>query len=364
MKNKHRFLSLASCRYGLKAVVLILCILLFQQCEMARTTPQKRDEGLQNNQEPSDTLGVADTVLNEEVKTEIFDTSRYRSLMNQLSRNQPDRPWPIEEIIPKPGALLPFHRIVAYYGNLYSKRMGILGELAPEEMLAKLDKEIALWQEADTSVRVIPALHYIAVTAQREPGKASKYRLRMPDKEIDKVLALAKKMDALVFLDIQPGHSTLEEEIPELIEYLKRPEVHLGIDPEYAMKHGGVPGRKVGTFDAADINFAIDYLADLVKTYNLPPKVLVVHRFKKSMMTNYENIKPVPEVQVVIHMDGFGGKGKKLTTYRQSITEEPVQFAGFKIFYKNDAADPSSPVIMQPSEMLSLHPVPVYIQYQ
>ena len=29
---------------------------------------------------------------------------------------------------PNPGALLPFHRIVAYYGNFYSTHMGVLGE--------------------------------------------------------------------------------------------------------------------------------------------------------------------------------------------------------------------------------------------
>jgi hypothetical protein len=36
------------------------------------------------------------------------------------------------------GALLPYNRIIAYYGNLYSTRMGILGELPRKEMLAKL----------------------------------------------------------------------------------------------------------------------------------------------------------------------------------------------------------------------------------
>jgi len=35
-----------------------------------------------------------------------------------------------------------------------------------------------------------------------------------------------------------------------------------------------------------------------------------------------------------------------------------VQFTGFKLFYKNDKP------MMAPAEVLSLSPVPVYIQYQ
>ena len=31
--------------------------------------------------------------------------------------------------------LLPYNRIIAFYGNLYSKRMGILGEVPKKEML-------------------------------------------------------------------------------------------------------------------------------------------------------------------------------------------------------------------------------------
>ena len=36
--------------------------------------------------------------------------------------------WPVKTVYPKDGAILPFSRIVAYYGNLYSKKMGVLGE--------------------------------------------------------------------------------------------------------------------------------------------------------------------------------------------------------------------------------------------
>ena len=94
----------------------------------------------------------------------------------------------------------------------------------------------------------------------------------------------------------------------QLEKYLQLPNVHLGIDPEFSMKNGEVPGKKIGTFSYEDINNAIDYLADVVKKYNLPPKILVVHRFTQGMITGYEKIKKVPEVQVVMDMDGWGDK--------------------------------------------------------
>ncbi len=293
-----------------------------------------------------------------------FDTLLYDQLVSSLSHYDTSAFWPVSAAYPNKGALLPFSRIIAFYGNLYSTRMGVLGALPPDEMLDSLQSEVSRWEAADSLITAKPALHYIAVTAQRAPGKGSKYRLRMPDSQIQKVMDLAKRIDALVFLDIQVGRSTLQEEIPLLREYLKLPGVHLGIDPEYSMKTASVPGEKLGTMDAADINYASEYLAQLVAENNLPPKILVVHRFKKSMLTNYKQIETRPEVQLVIHMDGFGRRELKLNSYKQTITNEPVQFAGFKLFYKNDTVDPKMPTVMQPAEILRLNPVPVYIQYQ
>ncbi len=272
-------------------------------------------------------------------------------------------PWPVKTVYPNAGALLPFNRIIAYYGNLYSKKMGVLGEYPEAEMFAKLETEVKKWEVADPTTRVIPALHYIAVVAQANAGTDGKYRARMPDKEIDKVMAMAEKINAIVFLDIQVGFSTLQVEVPYFEKYLKLPNVHLGVDPEFSMKGNIRPGKVVGTLDATDINFSADYLAKLVKENNLPPKVLIVHRYTQKMMTNYQNIKPLPEVQILMHMDGWGGKAKKINTYKQFVQKEPVQFTGFKLFYKNDVFDPGA-VLMTPEDLLKLNPQPSYIQFQ
>jgi hypothetical protein len=271
--------------------------------------------------------------------------------------------WPVKAVYPNAGAILPFSRIIAYYGNLYSKNMGVLGQYDEPLMLQKLDAEVKKWTAIDPSTPAIPALHYIAVVAQGSAGQDGKYRTRMPFTEIDKVLAIAAKINAIVFLDIQVGFSNLQTEVPLLLKYLKMPQVHLGVDPEFSMKSGIRPGKIVGTLPASDINFTANYLAKIAKENNLPPKILVVHRYTQKMVTNYQNIKPLPEVQIVMNMDGWGGAAKKINTYQQFIYKEPVQFTGFKLFYKNDVLEKDT-VLMTPSQLLKLNPQPIYIQYQ
>ena len=201
----------------------------------------------------------------------------------------PSRPkpvWPVNGPAPLPGSILPHKRIVAYYGNPLSKRMGILGELPPDEMLKKLDREVKAWERADSATPVQPALHLITVVAQGSPGRDGMYRARMSDSLIERVYGWAQRHKAIMFLDLQVAKSTLQAEVPRLTNYLSRPDVHLAIDPEFSMKRGGAPGKRIGTYDAADVNYAIDFLADLVEKHNLPPKVLIVHRFTRPMLTN------------------------------------------------------------------------------
>jgi hypothetical protein len=271
--------------------------------------------------------------------------------------------WPVQAVYPNAGALLPFNRIIAYYGNLYSKNMGVLGEYPETKMLQMLQNEVQKWNMADPTMPVIPALHYIAVVAQGSPGADGKYRARMPDSEIDKVLAMAAKINALVFLDVQVGFSNVQTEVPLLEKYLKMPNVHLALDPEFSMKGKYPPGKVVGTLDASDVNFASNYLANLVQENNLSPKILIIHRYTEKMVTNYKEIKTMPEVQIVMNMDGWGGQAKKIGTYKNFIFPEPVQFTGFKLFYKNDILTPGT-TLMTPESLLKLNPRPSYIQYQ
>jgi hypothetical protein len=273
------------------------------------------------------------------------------------------RLWPVKTTYPDAGAILPFKRIVAYYGNFYSTRMGVLGEYPEETVLSMLASTSAMWARADPTTPTIPAIQYIAVVAQGTAGREGKYILRMPDDQIDKALNMANRLHGLLILDVQVGQSTLEHELPLLKKYLALPQVELAIDPEFSMKYGHAPGTVIGTFDAADVNYAAHYLATLVDAYHLPPKVLIVHRFTYDMVTDYQDIEPLPEVEIVMDMDGWGSQAKKKNTYNRVIAPQPVQFTGIKLFYHADLKSPSTG-LLTPQQVLSLTPAPIYIQYQ
>lgn len=308
---------------------------------------------------------VAVETETEDTSRQPVDTAKYNALLTKLANGDTTGKWPVKnQPYPLAGAILPFKRIVVYYGNLHSKKMGALGEYAPKEMWSKLNAEIKHWEKVDPSTPVQAGLHYIAAVASGTPGRDGKYINRMANSQIDSVLAIAKmRPNTIVFLDLQVALSNIKAELPHIEKYLQLPYVHLGIDPEFSMKDGSLPGRKIGTYDAVDINYVSQYLADMVKKHNLPPKVFVIHRFTRKMVSNYQNIKLRPEVQIVMHMDGWGEPELKKGTYRHFIYSEPVQFTGFKLFYKNDLKKAPNR-LMTPEELMKLKPVPIYIQYQ
>jgi len=341
---------------GIIAVAILLYAFVLRGGGKSSNTLNGKNDTASDPKKNEATSGVA-------ADRPTLDTVLFNQKLTRITNGDSSGKWPVKSAYPLPGAIFPFKRVIAYYGNLYSKQMGILGELPRKQMLDKLQGEVKKWHAADTSMEVIPALHYIAITAQQSPGKGGNYRLRMPFHQIDSVISMAKDINALVFLDIQVGLSTLQKELPEFEKYLKMPHVHFGIDPEFSMKGGHAPGKVVGSFDAADINYATEYLAKLVTDNNLPPKILVIHRFTQAMVTNYKQIKLRPQVQIIMDMDGWGHQARKINTYRMFVHKEPVEFTGFKIFYKNDLKEANSH-IMTPEEVLKLKPQPIYIQYQ
>ena len=273
--------------------------------------------------------------------------------------------WPVKTPAVEPGSILPAKRIVAFYGNPLSKKMGILGEIPYDQMLAKLDTVAASWRAADPSTPVQPALHLIVSVAQGQPGKDGMYRQRSDPDLIEKIYGMAHSRGWITILDIQAGKSTIDSELPVILPFLQRPDVHLGVDPEFYMhynREGRIPGSKIGAMDARDINYLIDQLGELVTKYHLPPKVLIVHRFTTNMLQHADQIKLDPRVQVVINMDGWGQPWLKFDTYAKCEASEPVEYTGFKLFFHNDTRKGDK--LLSPTEVLALRPRPIYIQYQ
>jgi len=125
----------------LSAACLISALLLFSNCS------QSQNKKTVTTVVKTDTTKKTVTVVKDTVPAKIvyppLDKKLYDSLMKRLAHGDTSGKWPVKNApYPLPGAILPFKRVVAFYGNLYAKKMGILGELPPNEMLAKLKGEV------------------------------------------------------------------------------------------------------------------------------------------------------------------------------------------------------------------------------
>jgi hypothetical protein len=258
-----------------------------------------------------------------------------------------------------PDAILPKYRVLAYYGHPSSDVMGILGEYASkDELLAKLQEEKTAYEAADPSTPVMMAFELIASVAQSYETPDGTWLLYTDSATIKDYIDFTQQNGMILILDIQIAHSTIKAEMDAVEEWLLYPNVHLAIDPEFAMPEGVAPGSAIGGIDAADITYAQERLAKLTADNNLPPKMLVVHQFYEGMITSDSELKPVPGVQLVIDFDGYGLPANKTTGYTQFITDRPIEFAGIKLFYKQD--DP----LMTPQEIVALSPPPNVVIYQ
>ena len=81
----------------------------------------------------------------------------------------------------------------------------------------------------------------------------------------------------------------------------------------------------------------------------------------RKLFETYANVRPVrelPGVQLVIESDGFGPPELKSKVYDILIRDQPVEYAGVKLFYKQDVP------LMSPGEIVSLEPSPHLVIYQ
>lgn len=269
-----------------------------------------------------------------------------------LSLNLPNQDAPDD------GSLLPKYRLLLFYGFPGEATMGILGEYDMQRVLELLRKQAKEYEAADPSRPVKIGFEVIASVAQPEPQTDGSYLLDAPSELLDSYAEFAKANDMLLFLDVQFGRRTAQVEIEGLKRWLDQPHVHLALDPEFKMGEGHIPRETIGSIDAKDVSWAQQYLAELASAQGIPPKVLVVHQFKFSMIQNKDKVAIVPGVQLVIDMDGWGPPDLKRSTYADVITNQVIQFNGIKLFFKQDEP------IMTAEDILKLSPAPDVIIYQ
>ncbi len=247
--------------------------------------------------------------------------------------------------------------LVTWYGNPWSERMGILGRLDEQALAAGLKKQADAYA-AVTHKKVIPAYELVTIIGQPQPGRDGRYRRRESYVVIDRMLRAARAAGFKLILDIQTGHSTVLSELSYLSRYLQEPDVYVALDPEFSMGDGGVPGQRIGTMRADEINDAIDVLEYVQERYRLPRKVLMVHQFTMAMLPDKERIWNSSAIDVVLVADGFGPPALKRHTYSMVLRQRALAFSGFKLFYIQDTD------LLQPSQVLSLSPPPSVVIYQ
>ncbi|RIW30708.1 hypothetical protein D3H55_16385 [Bacillus salacetis] len=273
------------------------------------------------------------------------------------------RSVPLGQVMPKgvedlSDGPLKEHRVVSYYGHPNSENMGILGEYSPEVLMDKLKAQTKAYSELDPERPAIPAIELISTIAQRSPGDDGDYIHPTADKDIEEYAKLAKENNALLILDVQLARDTVMNQVKSIEKYLKLPYVHLAIDTEFHVQEGEIPGVNLGTVDGKEVQEAIEYVSNLTAENGLPDKMVIVHQFAEDVLINRDAIKPTENVEVVINFDGHGLDAIKRAGYNEFVQKQPIQYGGFKVFYKKDEP------LMNPKDVLELDPAPAFVNYQ
>jgi hypothetical protein len=257
-----------------------------------------------------------------------------------------------------PRALLPQYRVLSYYGHPAASTMGILGEFDKAGLLREILKEKEAWEAADPSRPVMPAFEIIGSVAQRSEGENGTYLLHTDAQTIQDYIDFTQEHGIQLIIDLQIGRSTVQDEIEWVKQFLDEPNVHVALDPEFAVQQDEIPGENYGGIDATDVQYAQQAIAEFTMANNLPPKMLIVHRFTFKMIESIESLGPVNGVQTVIDFDGWGVPDAKIEGYEVFVRDSPVEFAAIKLFYKQDTP------LMQPEDVVALEPAPDLVIYQ
>ena len=254
--------------------------------------------------------------------------------------------------------LLPDHRLIMYYGFPENPNMGILGEFPPEELLPKLLAQKAEYEAVSSDRPWKAGIELIASVAQRDPGADGKYIADTDGAWLDMYTQFTEENDMFLVLDVQCGLKTPKEDYEGLERWLRYDHVHLAIDPEFHILEGETPGIELGSIDATDVIEAQKWLVDIADKYGTSRKMLLIHQFNVYSVSNKDKIKPMHGVDLVLNMDGFGPPWMKMDTWGVVIQQQPIEYNGIKLFYRQE--DP----LMTPAEIMAIEPTPDVINYQ
>ena len=251
------------------------------------------------------------------------------------------------------------NQVLAFYGHPFSKRMGILGEYSKEDLARLLKGYAKLYDDANGSLGVVPAFYLIYGTCW--PGGEIGY---LKESVVKDYIEYAASQNMIVFVDHQIGKYPVEEAVKRLLPYLKYPNVHIDLDPEWRTT---APMQEIGYITAEEVNKAQAMIAEYLERQGIPGvKMLVVHQFKPSMIQGRDRVRADNERVLLVHTaDGFGPPALKKNAYALNALANNMPLKGFKLFFKTTVpgAGYDNP-LLTPPEVLALTPRPVLIIYQ
>lgn len=277
----------------------------------------------------------------------------------QLTEPEP----PEEPVFEFPGGgqtLLPTHRFIALYGNPETPALGSLGEQPLEQAIARV-KQLAEHYQTLSTEKIYPAFEIISSIASASPTENGDYSRETSIEKLKPWVDAAKVQGVYIVLDLQPGYTDFLTQAKYYEPLLKEPHVGLALDPEWRLKPGQKHLKQIGSVSAAEINSTAAWLADLTKQHDLPQKLLLLHQFKLSMITERETLDTArPELAWCIQMDGLGVQSVKQDTWRNIRANPPINtYFGWKNFIDED-----KPMLTPEETMTRVDPKPYFVSYQ
>lgn len=249
--------------------------------------------------------------------------------------------------------------LVGIYGKPNAYTMGVLGQYKLEDLDPILENYVKMYDEANGERGVIPVLYLIYGTCF--PGGDIGL---LADSTVERWVRYAAERGWYVFLDHQIGKYSVEQAMNKLLPFLKYPNVHLAIDPEW---HTTKPMKEIGRVTASDVNKAQQMMQDyIVKNKIEGNRFFVIHQFNAVMIQNRSAVRSDFErVQIIHCSDGHGPPHLKRQTYAYNAQATNMPLKSFKLFTKPTVAGAGYDIpIMSPDEVLRLQPRPYFIMYQ
>jgi hypothetical protein len=283
---------------------------------------------------------------------------------------------------PNQGAVLPTHRVVAFYAIPYAEPTGPAYE-PTDAMLAALKKQGAAYAQLDPAHPVQLGIDLVVSVPDAYPGPQGTYSHHVNAGTIQTYIDFCNKNHLVLFLDLNFGLSPVMKEVNFFLPYLERYSfVHMAVDPEWMFpRRDGIPGVNLSNVRASDLNPIIEAIAAIPTKYHVPRKMLIIHQYRpdgdglknpydagQAEIADKRDLIFDPRVDVVIHIDSVGGYPGDIRDKTFQYTEWVQQdmkkyhnflYGGFKLFYQHE----SKVRLMTPKEVLSLNPPPMVVTY-